>query len=345
MDVRDERILYLTGSEVSAACGQLDVVAAVCAALALHAHRETVLPSEAYLAWRNHRGEGVRSLSMPGYVGGAVGVAGTKIINGNPENVGRGVPRASGLTLLFDVETGRCRCVMEGARISALRTAAVTALAAELLQGNRVEKLAVIGAGAVGRVHLDLLPGRLAGLHEVHLYDLDRSRAAAVEREYRDRLAERGISLEVTSTARAAIADAGLVVPVTTTTTGYIARDWLAAGALVVHVSLDDLLPEVVLAADQVLVDDWGLVRDDQRRLLGRMYRDGLLAGPDEAALGRKRVRCELGDVIVGRQPGRTSPGELILVNPFGLAIEDLALAAGVDEAARRLGLGTWLDR
>lgn len=332
-----DSILYLNGREVARALEAIDIVEAVAAALAAHARGQTVLPAEAYLAW-SHAGETLRSLSMPGMVDGRAGV---KIINANPANPGRGLPRASGLTLLFDNETGRPLCIMEGARISCLRTAAVTALAADLLGAQPIERLAILGAGALARCHLELLPNRLPHLREIRLHDLASEGAAA--------LAAGVAAAVVCDSAEQAIRGAQLVVPVTTATSGYIHYDWLEPGALLVNISLDDPLPEVVLRADKVFVDDWPLVAADERRLLGRMHRAGQIRGPDDnnalTTTPARPIDGELGELLIGTREGRSRPDEIILVNPFGLAIEDVALADRVYREARRLGLGTALER
>jgi ornithine cyclodeaminase len=114
----------------------------------------------------------------------------------------------------------------------------------------------------------------------------------------------------------------------------------------VAHVSLDDVLPDVVARADLVVVDDWPLVSGDSRRLLGRMYREKRLVGPagqtwDGPAPGARRVDATVSDVLVGAHPGRTAPEQIVLSNPFGMGILDVALAAEIVPAARRLGLGT----
>jgi N-[(2S)-2-amino-2-carboxyethyl]-L-glutamate dehydrogenase len=345
MEAAQDRILYLSGQDVRAASARLDPVAAVRQALALHARGQTVLPAEAYLRWSVRGGEWARSLNMPGRIAGPVDVAGTKIINANPANPLRGLPRASGLTVLFDAGDARIYCVLEAAHISALRTASVSALAIELFNGNLVGECALIGAGELARAHLELLPASTAKLREIRLFDLDAGRARALHGAFAGRLGERGIGLRVAASAREAIQDADVIVTATTTSTGYIAHNWLRPGALLIHVSLDDVLPEVVSRADKVIVDDWALIRDDDKRLLGRMYRQGLIAGPDEPPGAITHVHAELGDVIVGRRPAREAAEEIILVNPFGLSIEDLAVASQVYESARGLGLGTWLDR
>jgi N-[(2S)-2-amino-2-carboxyethyl]-L-glutamate dehydrogenase len=331
--VPTKAILYLSARDVARALEDIDVIEAVAAALAAHARRETVLPTEGYLGWQ-HDGETLSSLSMPGVVEGCPGL---KIINANTANPARGLPRASGLTLLFDAATGRPACVLEGSRISCLRTAAVTAIAADLLGAPPIERLALLGAGRLARCHLELLPRRLPELREIRLYDLEPARASALAA---------GLSgAAVCKSSEHAIRGAQLVVAVTTTTSGYIDYEWLEPGALLVNVSLDDPLPEVVLRADKVFVDDWALVAADERRLLGRMLRTNEITGPDSPAPGSRRIDGELGELIIGARDARSRPDEIILVNPFGLAIEDIAVAKRVYERAQALGLGTALER
>ena len=134
----DDAILYLCQKDVEAACKAIDSVAVIREVFRMHWAGHTILPDEAYLTWINDKGESVRSLNMPSFVGGSLGAAGTKIINGNNANFKRGLSRASGLTLLYDNTSVRVRCIMEGAYLSSLRTASVTALPADLLQGNRI---------------------------------------------------------------------------------------------------------------------------------------------------------------------------------------------------------------
>jgi len=348
MGAPGQHILYLSRRDVQAALAGIDPVAAVREVLARHARGQTVLPAEAYLGWSARAGHQARSLNMPGRIAGPAGVAGTKIINANPANPRRGLPRASGLTVLFDPDHARIYCVLEAARVSAVRTASVSALAIELLNDNQAGELALTGAGELARAHLELLPSAVGKLRAISLFDTDRERARALYGDFAGHLGDSGIRLRVAASAREAIQDADVIVTATTTTAGYVARDWLKPGALLVHVSLDDVLPEVVLEAGKVIVDDWALVRDDDKRLLGRMYRQGQLAGPDgRSAAGESaaaRVHAELGDIIIGRKPGRSAAGEIILVNPFGLSIEDLAVARQVYGSARRMGLGVWLE-
>ena len=108
--------------------------------------------------------------------------------------------------------------------------------------------------------------------------------------------------------------------------------------------SLDDPLPEVIARADRIFVDDWGAIVADGRRLLGRMARAGHVRSRESDGDGRP-IDGELGELLNGARPGRTRPDEIIVVNPFGLAIEDVALAIKVYRQTEGLGLGKVLER
>ncbi|GHO60110.1 ornithine cyclodeaminase family protein [Ktedonobacter robiniae] len=350
MNNSNDNILYLSQKEVKLACKEVDSVAVIREVLHLHGIGETILPDEAYLSWKNSHGEAVRSLNMPGYVGGSLNIAGTKIINGNINNPKRGLPRASGLTMLYDDLSVRIVCLMEGAQISSLRTASVTALAVDVLKGRNIHTLAVIGAGILAKAHIELLVQRIPELRSIRIYDLDVERIHALESELAPFLGEYEVAMRLSSSAEEAIRDAQLIVPTTTTTTGYIQYEWLQRGSILVNVSLDDALPEVVLKADLAVVDDWHLVKSDPRRLLGRMYRQGQIVGPDDViehhtGEAPRRIDAQLGEIVAGKKSGRRSLDDIVYVNPFGLAIEDVAMAAHVYQSALKLDLGIWLSR
>jgi ornithine cyclodeaminase/alanine dehydrogenase-like protein (mu-crystallin family) len=343
-----DTLLYLSEQEVLASLQDLDSVAIISEALALHAQGQVILPDEAYLPWTNAQGEFARSLNMPACLQGTFGMAGTKIINSNPSNISRNLPRASGLTLLFDAETARVLCIMEGSNISALRTASVSTLSVELLKAPTVDALAVIGAGVLARAHIELLIQRLPEIRIVHLYDLDQQRVAALQEALRPTLPA-GVSVRAASSAEEAIRAAQVVVAATTTTTGYIPFAWLQPGTVLVNVSLDDPLPEIFFRADKIVVDDWHLIAIDTRRILGKLHREGLIAAPDQplepGSTWKNGVHGSIGEIVLGRRAGRSTPEEIILVNPFGLALEDIALATHIYRRAKAHNLGIALPR
>jgi ornithine cyclodeaminase/alanine dehydrogenase-like protein (mu-crystallin family) len=351
----EEKILYLSSREVELICHDLDSVAIISDMFRLHAMGQTILPDEAYMGWTNSRGEPVRNLNMPGYLKGTQNSGGTKIINGNIANPGRGLPRASGLTLLYNDTTVRVQCIMDSAYISSLRTASVSALAAQLCQGPEIQTIAVIGAGILAKAHIELLVARLPNLQHIQIFDLDPDRVHGLIDNLSPETHQRHVAFQLATSAKEAIQSAQLIIPVTTTTEGYIHFSWLQPGAIVVNISLDDVLPEVVHHAHKIIIDDWPLVKNDPRRLLGRMYRAGQITGPtgrsetatdSPAANAESRaIDAELGELVLGTKKGRETQQDIILVNPFGMAIEDIAIAQKVYEIAQEQGKGIWLER
>ncbi len=339
-------ILYLSSAEVELALTVVDPVASVRDVMLLHTAGDVDLPAEASMYWNGPAGAAARTLLMPGRVGGRFQGVGAKMISSGYGNVAREVPRASGLTVLLDSDLGRVDCIMDGGRISSLRTACVTYLSLEALRRPGASTAALIGAGPIAGAHLEVMGARLEGLKRIVLMDLERARAERLAATWREALAKRGVELIVAASARQAVEQADMVVPATTVGEGYIEADWLAPGATIVNVSLDDLTRDAVLAVDRIYVDDWELVAGDDRRLLGRLARTGELAGPRAVCTGALRqVDGQLGALIGGAAAGRDAWYERILVNPFGMAIEDVALAIDVRDAADRLGLGTRLPR
>lgn len=345
----EDKILYLSRKDVEIAYSRIDSVAIIRDVFRQHASGQVILPDEAYLSWTNEHNELVRSLNMPGYIGGSQNAVGTKIINGNIANPVRGLPRASGLTLLFDDTSARVKCIMEGAYLSSMRTASVTLLSVDLFQGREIQRAAIIGAGILAQAHIEMLVKRLPYLRQISIFDIERKRIATLKANLASVLGEHRVELHEAATAEEAIKLAQLIIPVTTTTTGYIQFNWLQRGSILVNISLDDPLPEVIFKADRVIVDDWNLVKNDSRRLIGRMYRAGQIIGPGESSEShengqqRRCIDAQLGEVVIGTSAGRTHPDDIILVNPFGLAIEDVALAAHVYQVALSLHMGVWL--
>jgi ornithine cyclodeaminase len=96
-----------------------------------------------------------------------------------------------------------------------------------------------------------------------------------------------------------------------------------------------DVHKDVFLGADKVVVDDWDQC-NREKKLINQLVLDGLFS--------RDRLHAELGEIVSGRRPGREHDDEIILLNPMGIAVEDIACAAELYLRAKRQGVGTWLD-
>ena len=337
-----DALLYLDAAAVDSALRGVDALAAVADALTCYAAGDAEVPSEATLRWAPDGGGMARTLNMPGLLRTPELRIGTKIINASTENPGRGLPRADGLMLLFDPVTARPQAILQAAAISALRTAAVSTLAAQRLRSCDEAVLGVVGAGPLGRRHVTLMLEHV-DVGKVLICDRVPARATALI----DALAgevDGSVELIAVASAQEAVSEATIVVTATTTTTPYIGYDELRQGAVVVNVSLDDLHEDAYLKADRLYVDDWDLVVEDSQRLLGTLARSGRVSAPGCNGGGRC-VDGTLGELLSGDCPGRDDDRQIIVVNPFGLAIEDLAIASRVHDVARRDGIGVVLPR
>lgn len=337
---RGSGLLYLTEADVGLACREVDPLACVSQALAAHAAGDVDLPDEAVLRWEPSGGGAARTLNMPGLIDGPVPVIGTKIINASVQNPASGLPRASGLTLLFNPVTARPEAILQAASISALRTAAVSTLAALHLQPDAPQVLGVIGAGPIARAHILLMTEHLP-ITRVLVCDRVDDRAQSLVRGIRD-VCPGAPEVDDVADPKAVVQAADIVVTATTTTTAYIGYDWLKPGAVVVNVSLDDLEEEAYLRADRLYVDDWDLVVGDTQRLLGRLARAGKVTAPGHD--GGRPVDGTLGELVTGACPGRDDDGQIMVVNPFGMAICDLAIASRVHEVALLRNYGVLLE-
>jgi N-[(2S)-2-amino-2-carboxyethyl]-L-glutamate dehydrogenase len=337
-------VWYLSGTTVRRILRNIDVVETVIETSIAHAQGKTILPPESYLGWTTPSGSAARSLGMAGYIDGDPVTVGVKLINASLGNSSRGLPRASGVTVLLDPETARVRVLMDAAPVSAARTAGVSVAALRELPADPVDHVALIGCGVQARAHVDLMIPNLHALKKLSFFDVSADVAEAFEDAVTPEAAGRGIALERCRSARDAVLGADAVITATTAgkDDGYLAAEWLASDVVVVHVSLDDLLPGVVEAATTIIVDDWELVAADDKRLFGRMYREGSLSGPDAPARSDSpRVAGELGRFL---RDASTKLRGLTVVNPFGMAVHDVALAARVAAVAMEEGTGQWLE-
>ncbi|MEQ3552577.1 ornithine cyclodeaminase [Pseudonocardia nematodicida] len=321
----------LDGDEILAREQQIDLLAVVRDALILHAKGYTTLPREAHMSWTTPAGAPARSLALPGALWGESPAVGLKIMNASLANIDRGIERASGWTFLFDVHTARPVAMLDARWISASRTAAYSLLTVSELGAPNLSKVAILGGGVLGRRHAELFREHLE-VESLTFYDLNEEVAANIADVSGG---------DVAPTAESAVRNADVVVCTTTSTQGYIPSEWLAPGSIVAHVSLDDLMPQVFLDADLLVVDDWGLVEQGQGRVLGKMIAQGQIVRPSEAgesssSTAARPVDCTLGQVLVGQHPGRAAPEDIIISNPFGMGILDVAVA----DALRRASSG-----
>jgi ornithine cyclodeaminase/alanine dehydrogenase-like protein (mu-crystallin family) len=297
--------------------------------LALHHRGDAIAPMKSVIHWSDDLDTDEklgRIMAMPAFVGGDVRAAGMKWIPSVPSNPGRGLPRGIGLVLLSDPETGLPRAFMDGTVVSAMRTGAVSGIAARELARQGAAVLGLLGAGVQARTQLLALERTLPALEEVRIYDPDREKTERLAGE-----ASNGPSRRAAGSAEEAVRGCDVVVPATMAPEPFIRAAWLEPGAVAISVSSLDFEVDTVPAADLLVADDIEHETAHPPRLFARAEAAGLL---DREAV------VSLGAIVAGDHPGRSSDEELVVVSPIGLAIEDVAWAAHVFRRAEELGLG-----
>lgn len=267
---------------------------------------------------------------MPAFLGDEFTVTGIKWIASFPANVERGMERASAVLILNSCETGRPEVILESSVISARRTAASAALAARvLLAGEVPERIGLIGAGVINLEVARFLLAALPKVRRFLLFDLDRERA----RSFADRLRESlgaEVEAEVAASDEEVLAACPLISFATTAVHPHVHDlSGCRAGAVVLHLSLRDIAPEVILASDNVVDDPDHVCRAQTSLHLA-----------EQASGGRDFIRCTLADILQGTEPPRRD-GKITIFSPFGLGVLDIAVGQRVADLARAVHVGT----
>lgn len=265
---------------------------------------------------------------MPAYRGGANPAWALKEICLFPGNPARGLDTHLGAVLLHSGETGELMGVFNASAITAIRTAAVSAVATKLLARVDAHTLAIVGAGVQAHSHLRAIP-LVRDIQEVRVYSRTRTKAEAF-----------APTCTIVDTAEEAVRGADIIVTATSSREPVVERDWIKPGAHINAVGSSVAhtreLDSATVAAASLFVD--------RRESTVNESGDYLMALKEGAISGPEHIRAELGEILTGRALGRTSGREITLFKSLGIAIEDLAAAQFLYNAARQQNRGTWID-
>ena len=324
--VTPEPILILTRQEIAALVNFNDYVVAVEEAFRLYEEGKALSP-------------GVMDVDAEG---GAfhIKAAGLPLertyiavkVNGNfSQNRSRfGLPTIQGAITLCDGTTGSPLAFMDSIEITINRTAAATAVAAKYLARPDSIRATICGCGEQGKIQLIAL-NHVLSLEHVYAFDTDKITAAS----FAEQMAS---ELELTVTPVGSLKDATLksdaIVTCTTARQPFLGKDDVASGTFVAAVGADshdkqELDPDL-MGANKIVVD-----------ILEQCARIGdLHHALDQNVLSKADVYAELGTIVAGRKPGRTSADEIIILDTTGTALQDVAAAAAIYEKAKNEGIG-----
>ena len=272
---------------------------------------------------------------MPSYVAGVNAAYGLKAICVFPGNPAIGKDAHQGAVLLFSAETGELQAMMNASAITAIRTAAVSGVATDLLARTDTCNLAILGAGVQARSHL-------AAMAEVR--SINRCRIASRNIEHARQLGEEmgrsfSFPLEPVESVEEALLGADLIVAATTAKEPIIRRESISPG---VHLNVVGSSTPNAREVDTATMAACSLFVDRRESTINEAG-DYLFAAR-EGAIGPDHIRAELGEVLTGEKPGRTSQEEITLFKSLGLAVEDLACAEYLYRKAREVDAGAWVE-
>jgi 2,3-diaminopropionate biosynthesis protein SbnB len=334
--MRPGSVLILRGDEIDALLTgrESEIIDAVGRAYVAHGRGQSSLPHSIFLRFPND--DLNRIIGLPAYLGDGFGLAGMKWIASFPGNLQKGLARASAVLILNSVETGLPEAILESSIISARRTAASAALAAQVLRRDQETRSAgLIGTGVINFETVRFLSRALPGISRYVLFDLDRERAASFADRVRGVLPE-GSRAEVAVAAdvRELYRACPLIAFATTAIQPHVSDlSECMPGATILHTSLRDLTADVILASDNIVDDPDHVSRANTSIHLA-----------EQRAGNRDFIRGTIADLLEGSAPAKANADAITIVSPFGLGVLDLAVGQIARSLALEAGQGTLID-
>lgn len=273
--------------------------------------------------------------NMLGMMPGAVdtpGCYGIKLISLFPENPAFGYSSHQGAMVLFEPEHGSVIAMMNAGRLTAVRTAAASAVATRALAREDASTLAIIGTGEQAEHHLDAMLA-VRPIRRVRVVGRRAERAEAFVALARGRYPE--VAFEAGTDVKAAVIGADIVCTVTAAAEPVLFGAWVAPGT---HVNAVGASVPTKTEIDQDLVVRAALFADYRPSIFAQAGE--LIAAIEAGRVGKDHVLAEIGEVVAGDHPGRTDPSQITLYRSLGIAAQDLACAYHCWEQAKARGLG-----
>jgi len=317
----DVILRFLNQADVSAlSLGFDNVLAATEKALGEHARKAFEMPPKPGV----HPLPGTFLHAMPAYLPN-FRAAGLKWVSGFPENVAKGLPMIMGLLVLNDPETGFPLCIMDATWITAIRTAAVSTLAAKCFLQTNSPLLGIIGAGTQGTYHAEMLKHVFPSIREVLAFDTSERQMEIFRKHLQDssKLVVRSVP-----DAKTVFEEADLVITATSRQDApQVSKSWLKKGGL--YIGLESFRywrEDALLSADKFVTDDW-----KQAQSFIKITKH-ISKAP--------KLYAEIGEVVSGAKAGRQKTHERIVCIFVGMALVDIALGDVIYKTALKNGIG-----
>jgi ornithine cyclodeaminase/alanine dehydrogenase-like protein (mu-crystallin family) len=328
-------VLILTADEVRLALPMDQAIVAMKSAYASLSSGTAVVPLRTRLPIPETEALG---LFMPSFVDSQDGKAlAIKVVSLFPSNPSRGLPYIQAAVLVLDPETGRAIALLEGSSLTAIRTGAASGAAIDLLARPDSTSVAIFGAGAQGRTQLEAAC-TARNLETAFIYDSNVERAQAFAKELNGN-GPIPRDIRIAGSAREAVEHADIICTATTSLRPVFQDKDLKAGAHISAVGsyrpdMQEVSAETVQRA-RVFVDSRSAALEEA----------GDLIQPMQARLfDESHICAELGEVVLGQNPGRVSPEEITYFKSVGVAVQDAMAAQVALNNARKMNIGQEVD-
>jgi ornithine cyclodeaminase/alanine dehydrogenase-like protein (mu-crystallin family) len=327
-----DRLVVLDRHEVARLLPMDECVDVMAGALATVARGNAILPLRPMI--RLPDSPNIFAL-MPAYLGEPKSV-GVKVLTVFPVNHGTPIDAHQGAVLLFEADHGRLLAILDATTVTAIRTAAVSAVATRLLAREDADEVAILGAGTQGRMHLEAMTV-VRPVRHVHIWSRTTEHARSLAHLAREKF---DLPAEVCSTPAHAVERASIVCTTTAAATPVLEGAWLRPGT---HVNAVGACIPTTRELDTEAVRRARLYVDRRESALAEP--GDILVPLHEGAIGTDHIVAEIGELLIegGDRLGRRDEEEVTLFKSLGLAVEDLAAAHHVYRKAQASGTGSWI--
>jgi alanine dehydrogenase len=321
----------LSGEDVRKAMPMRQAVETIQKAFAQLSTGEADVPLRTGLPVPKHHGI---TLFMPGYLAGDDQMA-VKIVSVFNDNPAKGLPLIHALVVVVDAETGAPAAVMDGTYLTALRTGAASGAATNLLARPDARRAAIFGAGVQARTQLEAVQA-VRPIQEAWVYDLNRQQAENYAAEMSRAL---GLEIHVASSPAEALKQADVICTATTSTRPVFDDADLKPGA---HINAVGAYTPEMQEIPAETVQRSKVVIDHQQASMAEA--GDLLIPLKQGLISKGDIYAELGEIAAGLKPGRASAEEITFFKSVGVAVQDVAAANAVLQAAKKMNLGTEIN-
>jgi len=324
-------VLIINQKEVADLLPMNDCIKVMSEALAALARGEGILPLRPVM-WLPEK---VGALGMmPAYLGN-IDAMGVKVVSVFPGNHGTEYDSHQGTVMLYETKHGRLLALMDATEITAIRTGATSGVATRLLARQETKVLSILGSGVQARSHLEAMLA-VKPFDEVRIWSRNVDHAVRFSKKESSRM---GVGIEVMPDVATAVKDADVICTTTAATEPILKGGMVSAGC---HINAVGSSVSFARELDTPMVMKSRLYVDRRESTINEA--GDYLFPQKEGAIDDTHIVAEIGEILIGKKPGRKDEKEITLFKSLGLAAEDVASAHFIYQRAVEKGIGTWVE-